>query len=850
MIGPIYRMTVYAFGESVGGTVLTPRAGSPHTDPFQVASATGVVGYHPYMDPPRGRHGRIDLLTRKTDTGEIVVRILDKRVAGATGNTQRWVTAYWGDDDGWTQLNGCRVLIEESLDMGGSWQIYYTGTIQASGISGRLWADVPIRDNAELGKSEVMAGSPARSVTQGFSSPLMPNALVQDYGPFGGQPLIPGAFESPTGPAGAIRVDASRVAQIDPQSQYTVVTREFWDASRASVGEIFQGSAQVGYNERVTVWVTWTSGALNGQTGRYHMSPFFLDPTLGYRATRPVGMLTTQDGSGHERLAILYVTNVAIDASDPDYLGFGAPGDTCEFYVQAERPSKAAPIYVDYADVRDFLRDLLDGKYGRLLADGTPAEDALPRDESSFTGITREVGGFRAQFSKPLKLNNLIERHIMVPYGLAYYWSEANEFTLVDLDYPSSFVGVPTLTDSDLIAAPSADAHNSLESAIGQIGVVTHHEELQDQAARIVSQPSGYPDVEVTGIQSREREYIPHPFGRLGLTRARYVIDAIGLRSSSRPDGVQGEWNDEIWAQKRAVQIARTFESRYGGGVSTVVVACRRTPTVNALRPGSLVIAGPAEVPNAAGNVRGGDRVYRVLEYRDDGPRRTLVLSDEGPDAVALAPTLGAPTQKTDEQGVTIEQPVTLNGDGDPVRVDVAITATSVGVRPVDGSDLWVQGAYVEATGTVDVSGLPSGSRVWVRGRSERSPNGPPKLPSPWVYPPAPGYVDTVALPAVGALAAVALSGSEIEVTWTVTSDSSIVEVELDGELVEVLPAGSSRYTSRGLEPLTPYTYTLRYRSEVTGGVGPDASVQETTLATSAVAPNMIGIQVLVGDRV
>ena len=72
-----YRLNVY---DDDGVTVLSPRAGAPHSDDFKVASRQGVSGFKPYIDGlPKGRCGAIDLKTGVTDTGQFTVSLLDAR---------------------------------------------------------------------------------------------------------------------------------------------------------------------------------------------------------------------------------------------------------------------------------------------------------------------------------------------------------------------------------------------------------------------------------------------------------------------------------------------------------------------------------------------------------------------------------------------------------------------------------------------------------------------------------------------------------------------------------------------------------------------------------------------------
>src|ERR1051326_7846401 len=96
LLQPVYRATVYApkSTDATEATVLTPVSGAPHGDAFKVATAEGVSGFKSYMGMPSGRRGRIDVLSKKTDTGEISFEVLDQRTTPGGSNAQRWVTAF------------------------------------------------------------------------------------------------------------------------------------------------------------------------------------------------------------------------------------------------------------------------------------------------------------------------------------------------------------------------------------------------------------------------------------------------------------------------------------------------------------------------------------------------------------------------------------------------------------------------------------------------------------------------------------------------------------------------------------------------------------------------------------
>lgn len=114
---PVYRATVYApkSTDATETTVLTPIAGAPHTDAFKIATAEGVFGFKSYMGMPSGRRGRIDVLSKKTDIGQLGFDVLDQRTTPGGSNAQRWVTAFIGDNRGLVRFVRLKCFVEESL---------------------------------------------------------------------------------------------------------------------------------------------------------------------------------------------------------------------------------------------------------------------------------------------------------------------------------------------------------------------------------------------------------------------------------------------------------------------------------------------------------------------------------------------------------------------------------------------------------------------------------------------------------------------------------------------------------------------------------------------------------------
>jgi hypothetical protein len=192
-----------------------------------------------------------------------------------------------------------------------------------------------------------------------------------------------------------------------------------------------------------------------------------------------------------------------------------------------------------------------------------------------------------------------------------------------------------------------------------------------------------------------------------------------------------------------------------------------------------------------------------------------------------------------------VDVPITLNAAGEPVRVAYAVTETTVGVRPGIDDQRWTTGPLVSATGSVQLTNIAKGKRVWVRARTEPTAGAGFKLPSAWAFPVA-GSIDIAVLTAPSALA---VTGATIELTvarWTVGEPTCDVDVMLvvggvpgawaDTDVVVTLPAGSVEYYLRELITTgTQYTVGVRHRDKT---AGTSAIVTATFIAPAAVALN------------
>jgi hypothetical protein len=173
---PVYRLTAFQpiTVDPTEASYLTPIAGAPHADNFMVATSEGILGpdgtttCKPYLGMPTGRRGRIDLMSKKTDTGEISFDLLDARVVPGGLNTTRWVTAFVGTAMQLPQFTRVKVLVEESLDGGITWTPFFTGRVSRLGLKSgsRAVMTLTVRDMSADMTFDAFVGMPHELVRQ------------------------------------------------------------------------------------------------------------------------------------------------------------------------------------------------------------------------------------------------------------------------------------------------------------------------------------------------------------------------------------------------------------------------------------------------------------------------------------------------------------------------------------------------------------------------------------------------------------------------------------------------------------------------------------------------------------
>ncbi len=797
---PGYRMTVYE-QRSTQSAVTEPdilTATSPHTDAFKVASLSGISGFQPYLGTVSGRRGKIDPLTKKVTTGQLTVRLLDKKTG--TSNLQRWVTAFLGNAAGRNQLLGCKVYLEETLDGGTTWSPFFVGRIDSTALDDPLWYSLSIRDFSDDLDMDVFVGRPNAAVSYAAEPLLLPLGVSADYGTIVAPEPLSGTFEAANYSSAGYRVltlDAASRGRLD-----NIVTAALLaeDTSMSSTGTGVRRGSRTAQNLRLRFTST--------------------SPSLTDKELRPVRF--TYALRADKTAYVIQIGCEALPAGElyrTDFDTTTVPNSTtCTFTVRQvqyndlgqleEEPSTAAPLYLDDVHPMELWKDVLDGYFGRQYqADdvrptgksvgdpvrAVPYTDAASTEFDDLLDATNRdpLPTCRFRITKPMKAREFFEKTGQF-LGLSYRMEPALNgsvpecrFVPVDMRLPTSgaIAGISTITDADIDTASLPTWEQTRTDAVTQIQVDWYQDVpvALGSVADLPRRPLGgtaplfVPDVSVSLLEQVPNREVWWDFGRaLDLGDRTLTIDAFGLRGTPDTQDTLQSLQVEPYAQRHAQRVVEFYRSQFGSGPMTLSFRCRRTANTTGLWPGDWVYLDVDVVPDPATNVRGGARLVQILERQEDGLLIDFTALDAGAGAVCGVPTIGTPTQTSGATAHSIDVSVTVNAASEPVELRTNVQATSYGTSPPADTDAgWVYAQRVTATGTAVIRGLPSGKRVFVQGRSVPKADGTAsgmKLPSAWTSPSGTKYVDMAAVTApssVVVLPATILAASTVTATWT-----------------------------------------------------------------------------------
>lgn len=852
-----FRLTVYE--DEAMSTPLTPPSGAPHSDAFKVATLKGITGFKPYLYYPKGRRASMDPKRAKTDVPKMTAELLDKRTTEGGTNLERWVTAFVGNAQGEPNLGGRRARWEISTDGGSSWSDYWTGRLKRPGLQGRTKFRLEMRGAAaELDGKEVFVGRPHNSVSYAFMAPVWPLGLVESWAGVGGLQKMPGTAHI-GGSKYENRIEIDESALDGDLAERNVVTQTLKDELLNLFERVGIGSGPASPVSGLRVLIdnntTGNSGELAVTRGKL-MSRVPSGGFSGHVAMR-------ESDAGHQQVAAIGITEV--DSGHPNHIALPSDGDDVDVAIVADRePDEKTPLFIKRVHPAKLLRDILDGKFGHLNADGS-VQWSIARD-STAQGTLREGRGkaegfanliaddtfhqFRGNVKESMELREAVESPIGAVHRIGARWKPNGEYVPVDLRLPEDDANLTTLGNSDVnIQGEAPSWHHSRQDAVTLVNIRHYVDEVLGRKDYEFEEQ--YPDISSSLIKSRELTARVLDVGDPSLGVKEETFDAIGFRVLAS-EAVRKDEKAARLQLSEMREMAESLRRPYARGPEYASIPTRRTSTVEAITVGQPIVVDVDELPDPATAKRGGARVCRVTGKRDDGPQEKLDVVDLFDRTTANAPSLADPTtQASPNDWFFVNQDVTLNADGDPAIVQIALTPTTQTSRPAEASNLWhtvgrVTGAG-GSTSTVEIE-APAGKRVWTRARSVPQD----KAPSSWAYPTAES-TDTVDLPSVSSASVTNISGSTALGTWTVGDPNLDVVVEVRNTTnsethipPQALEPGTEEYLIRQLTSGDSYALDIYHRGP-NREEGPITTVTFTAGNTNDTSPRLRGLGILYG---
>jgi hypothetical protein len=820
-------------------TVLSPRAGSVHADPFQVATIQGVAGYQPYMWPPTGRRGRIDFLTMNTDSGEFSFDVTDQTVGG--NRLTRWATAFLGDANARDQLKSGIVQVDQQTTSGGAWSRYRTGRVTGITRSGEGKYTITCRGNAALFNRRCFVGTPASSVAYARMAPLYPFAITAAWGALEAKKPIAAVVAAGSGAYGQI----FNITENTTSDRYGIFT--------AALVDLCQGWSTdlrlLGLNVRTFTW----------PNARVKVSVTRLDTmATGLMWLRWAQAARNRDGHWSPKTLYLEPVNAG---------SFPTPPNTtsCTLYAFHEGPPReGSGLLIGNVHIAQYMADLLDGKFGPLDASGA-ALKGIPRDAAAWATLIADptlptVRGIEESTQKLGEVLKKLSRFSLIALGE----DEQGRIFPIDMRRKAALATVQTITDDDLVASASGPGwRTSEDDALTEVRLTYADDRFlpwrlpHEDRAEFPAVPSGLIEsaarilriFPTNGNRAADLEEKPLELDASYIRTATAEVIAAVARVATR---VQ---------EARLERVAREYEGPFADGAMRISMDCRQT--VAARKHGDPLTFTLSRIPNRATGQMSGAQLGRIMEVQEqpNGVIRLEVLH-LGAGSQSVSPVGGALALDATVPKHRVVVPITMNAAAEPVALAIAVTATSVAVRPVESDGAWVPaGTVIGAASTLvntTVVDLPAGMRIWVRFRAEVFDRDALKLPSAWVFPSGTGYIDTTALTAPSALATSGTVNSTTAlITWTNGEPTLATEILIvtgavaptpwtEADRIDVAGPSDTRFMLRGLDgPTANHVVGIRHRDPY-GGVSTVATLALASGATQAAAPAPRGLQVLV----
>lgn len=830
---PAFRVRVYAprSVDPTETTVLTPAAGAPHSDPFQYATHA-ISGHKAYLKPPRGRQETMDLLTRVLKGGGMTLDFLDKRVTVGGSHAARHLSAFLGNAAGQPVLLGCKLEMDfcEDITAGTpTWTRWITHRIDALHTNRGTALSLDTVDGSQEMDTKLFYGRAHSSVTYASESQLWPVGRSADYGPFRATAVVlRGTYVAHS--TGIGRIDLTAASQGELTNFYT---KDLQDT-----GVPFSLSpdwTHTRFTSSVAVRVKQTSGGSSGTIGDYDLGGLLFSTGL---VKRPPYALTG-----------LYLR------AKPG--GTAVPGNGVSVEVSIRRPAqpvtKSVPLMLSDAHPVQRIKDALDGKFSLLAADGSVLS-AWPYDSTSVSTLLADTTfqSLRSIEEKPITLRDFLARECRQS-GLGYYLNAEGKVVLVDLRFPTSVSGVPTITEADLVARDIPAWSLSRGNAVTQFEMTWYTETALPPEEVRNGSIEGRAVVVSSGalVTAAPRTLFDYDTTRLDFGSKDFQLDATGIRVAA--EETENGLPRETTTISRILGLIEDLRNPFGYGPQETTLTCRRTTVPKGLVQGQLAFVTADRLPNPGTNQRGGTRLVRVMEKQDNGPTIVLQVLDMGPNAVLNAPTVGTISQETGNTAGGITVPITRNAQGDPVTVQVATTDTSVATVGAVPAVKWSRVYRLTSDQTLTIRPLPAASRVWVRARSEVGSGSVSRIPSAWAYSTGTDYVDLTGLTAPSGLSVGSVTSGSALLSFTNGDTVFAVELLLESPSGDGLvsarfyPAGTTQIQLTGLTSGASYGAAVRL-NDGSGGVSASSStVTWTATGTMPVAPLPLVIETVGG---
>ena len=823
-----YRVTVYAIASgSAETTPMTPISGS-HSDAFKIATMNGVSGFQPYLNPPTGNFGETTLPSCKVTVGSIIFTVLDKRLTEGGSNYVRWASSFLADADKRLRLMGRKVLIEESIDGGATWSLYFVGRISAVDTIGALQYQFTVNDSVNDLTRTIFTDKFYPSLE--YCNPVV---------------LHPYGFSSSVFNFPAVIPIRGTVTSVDPLSGYLNI----------SVDDVFNQGSTVPVGSPAGVYGSG-SNQLSNQflsevpTNAQHFIPSFYSivgnlglPTsyttdtwttgnkvvLGTSPTSTLGSMwlnnwskDTYSKDGNSYLSSIVC--VAGNSGSADYVPLTSftLGEKVYFYILGI----TARYYLGPTSPLQVVKDILDGHYFDTA--GSHGELIKIPYDSSLDALIGDTTGQIPQalfyIDKSMTIVDFLEKHVCQPYSIAYGTVPAMNGSSPESQLRFFKTVLPlTIPSANISDVNDVVADNQVQWTAGVPLSKINFTMYEDQYNPVSSQ----------GSSNSNNALITTPIvwafmnSDVYLPQATLDVDGLGVREGQDLAYTADSFTSSF-AYGNPAKQAGYLNRRWGFGSPTITVTCRRTSPIVASQIGDWMLVDMSKMPNQATNLRGGVRLMQVTQKAPQGATIRMKFVDGALNSSSVAPTVGSLQLLSGSLIPVVQLPVSSSI---PALISYEVLVCPIGEGTPNATDTrWTPADSQRVTSTTLMNYLSAqlGVRVYGRARSEGYLSGDLVLPSSWVQ--ASNYIDTAYLNPPSGLALDKITTHSVRGSWLTGSNTALVEVMMSspnyptGSFTRkaLLPAGTGQYIATGLEldAFPSHSYGVRHR-DTFGNISP-----------------------------